>query len=166
MAPRPKKQMKKKKQQQNQSWRRLRFGYGAAHNDCAAASFLSFFFWGSICIQNEHVKSISKWKRQLPQFPIRQQTAQARPFSRSNRARGSISFAGSDRGSGSISFASSDRGRGSGVRVSVSGAGQKKDALRIMDKLMDLAQLLLFLCAARNGRTQGKAEGGWEGRRW
>lgn len=117
-----KKQMKKKKQQQkNQSLRRLRFGYGAAHNDSAASSSLSlsFFFWGSICIRNEHVKSISIFQMETAAATISNQTAQARPFSRSDRGSGSSS----------VSCARSDRGSGSGSRVTES-AGLVRKRMR------------------------------------
>lgn len=117
-----KKQMKKKKQQQQKPkltaaslWLRRCLFFSLS---------LSFFFLGSICIRNEHVKSISIFQMETAAATISNQTAQtaqARPFSRSDRGSGSSSS--------SISCARSDRGSGSGSRVTES-AGLVRKRMR------------------------------------
>lgn len=125
MAPRPKKTneekettTKKPKLTAASLWLR-RCPYDSA---ASSSLSLSFFFWGSICIRNEHVKSISIFQMETAAATISNQTAQtaqARPFSRSDRGSGSSS----------VSCARSDRGSGSGSRVTES-AGLVRKRMR------------------------------------
>lgn len=124
MAPRPKKTNEEKETATTKTKADGGFALATALPITTALPLLlclspSFFFWGSICIRNEHVKSISIFQMETAAATISNQTAQARPFSRSDRSSGSSS----------ISCARSDRGSGSGSRVTES-AGLVRKRMR------------------------------------
>lgn len=126
MAPRPKKTNEEKETTTTKTKADGGFALATALPITSALPLLLSlslsFFWGSICIRNEHVKSISIFQMETAAATISNQTAQtaqARPFSRSDRGSGSSS----------IGCARSDRGSGSGSRVTES-AGLVRKRMR------------------------------------